>query len=137
MTEWLSPTLPHNLEETDKDLAYIDEIEINQVPKLTEAEQQFNENWMRNRDRSMVSTMSPDSNVTETISGRNTMRFDGPLGNADLNSFVNTHTDFVVNDPQANKLWQDFHKTKNLQFNKRLDDLFDEYMVDNLNDLDN
>ena len=124
------------LRRNNKDLEYIDEIEINQVPKLTEAEQQFNENWMRTRDRSMVSTMSPDSNVTETISGRNTMRFDGPLGNADLNSYVNTHTDFVVNDPQANKLWQDFHKTKNLQFNKRLDDLFDEYMVDNLNDLE-
>lgn len=119
-----------------KDLAYIDSIEINQVPKLTEAEQQFNENWMRTRDRSMVSTMSPDSNVTETISGRNTMRFDGPLGNADLNSFVNTHTDFVVNDPQANKLWQDFHKSKNLEFNKSLDDYYDEYDVDNLNDLD-
>ncbi len=119
-----------------KDLAYIDSIEINQVPKLTEAEQQFNENWMRTRDRSMVSTMSPDSNVTETISGKNTMRFDGPLGNADLNSFVGTHTDFVVNDPQANKLWQDFHKSENLEFNKNIEDYFDEYMVDNLNDLD-
>lgn len=120
-----------------KDLEYIDEIEINQVPKLTEAEQRFNENWMRNRDRSMVSTMSPDSNVTETISGRNTMRFDGPLGNADLNSFVGTHTDFVVNDPQANKLWQDYHKNQNIEFNKNLEDYFDEYMVDNLDDLDN
>ena len=124
------------LRRNNKNLAYIDSIEINQVPKLTEAEQQFNENWMRNRDRSMVSTMSPDSNVTETISGRNTMRFDGPLGNADLNSFVNTHTDFVVNDPQVNKLWQDFHKSENLKFNKSLDDYYDEYMVDNLNDLD-
>ena len=114
-----------------KDLAYIDSIEINQVPKLTEAEQQFNENWMRNRDRSMVSQMQPES-----VTGFDKIRIDGPLGNADLNSFVGTHTDFVVNDPQANKLWQDFHKSENLKFNKSLDDYYDEYMVDNLNDLD-
>jgi hypothetical protein len=29
---------------------------------------------------------------------------DGPLDDADLNSFVSTHTDFVVNNPQAQKL---------------------------------
>ena len=114
-----------------KDLAYIDSIEINQVPKLTEAEQQFNENWMRNRDRSMVSQMQPES-----VTGFDKIRIDGPLADADLNSFVGTHTDFVVNDPQANKLWQDFHKSENLEFNKSLDDYYDEYMVDNLNDLD-
>jgi hypothetical protein len=37
---------------------------------------------------------------------------DGPLGDADLNSFVSTHTDFVVNNPQAQKFWQDFHKAE-------------------------
>ena len=119
------------LRRNNKNLAYIDSIEINQVPKLTEAEQQFNENWMRNRDRSMVSQMQPES-----VTGFDKIRIDGPLADADLNSFVSTHTDFVVNDPQANKLWQDFHKSENLKFNKSLDDYYDEYMVDNLNDLD-
>jgi hypothetical protein len=119
------------LRRNNKSLEYIDEIEINQVPKLTEAEQQFNENWMRNRDRSMVSQMQPES-----VTGFDKIRIDGPLADADLNSFVSTHTDFVVNDPQANKLWQDFHKSENLKFNKSLDDYYDEYMVDNLNDLD-
>ena len=100
------------LKRNRKDLEYIDEIEINQVPKLTEAEQRFNENWMRNRDRSTVNE------------------------NVQLEGFLNTHTDFVVNDPQTNKLWQDFHKSENLEFNKNIEDYFDEYMVDNLDDLD-
>jgi hypothetical protein len=43
------------------------------------------------------------------------MRFDGPLGDADLNSFVSTHTDFVVNNPQAQKFWQDFHKNQKIK----------------------
>jgi hypothetical protein len=98
------------LRRNNKSLEYIDEIEINQVPKLTEAEQRFNENWMRNRDRSMVSQMQPES-----VTGFNRIRLDGGLNNADLNSFVGTHTDFVVNDPQTNKLWQDFHKAENLK----------------------
>lgn len=115
-----------------KDLAYIDSIEINQVPKLTEAEQQFNENWMRNRDRSMVSQMQPES-----VTGFNRIRLDGGLNNADLNSFVGTHTDFVVNEPQTQKLWQDFHKNQNIELNKQKVNYFDEYMVDNLDDLDN
>jgi len=100
-----------------KDLAYIDSIEINQVPKLTEAEQQFNENWMRNRDRSMVSQMQPES-----VTGFDKIRLDGGLNDADFNSFVSTHTDFVVNDPQANKLWQDFHKSENLKRSKNMED---------------
>ena len=125
------------LRRNSKDLEYIDSIEVNQVPFLTKAEQQFNEDFMRSRDRAMVSTMSPDSNVTETISGRNKMRFDGPLGDADLNSFVSINTDFVINNPQAQKFWQDFHKKQNIEFNKNLEDYFDEYMVDNLDDLDN
>jgi len=120
------------LRRNNKDLEYIDEIEINQVPKLTEAEQQFNENWMRNRDRSMVSQMQPES-----VTGFNRIRLDGGLNNADLNSFVGTHTDFVVNEPQTQKFWQDFHKNQNIKFNKNLEDYFDEYMVDNLDDLDN
>jgi hypothetical protein len=43
------------------------------------------------------------------------MRLDGPLGDADLNSFVSTHTDFVVNNPQAQKKWQVFHFNQNLK----------------------
>jgi hypothetical protein len=43
------------------------------------------------------------------------MRLDGPLGDADLNSFVSTHTDFVVNNPQAQKSWQVFHFNQNLK----------------------
>jgi len=105
------------LRRNNKDLEYIDEIEINKVPKLTEAEQQFNENWMRNRDRSMVSQMQP-----EGVTGFDKIRIDGPLADADLNSFVGTHTDFVVNDPQANKLWQDFHKSENLKRSKNMED---------------
>ncbi len=105
------------LRRNNKNLAYIDSIEINQVPKLTEAEQQFNENWMRNRDRSMVSQMQPES-----VTGFNRIRLDGGLNNADFNSFVSTHTDFVVNDPQANKLWQDFHKSENLKRSKNMED---------------
>ena len=120
------------LRRNNKSLEYIDEIEINQVPKLTEAEQQFNENWMRNRDRSMVSQMQPES-----VTGFDRIRLDGGLNNVDLNSFVGTHTDFVVNDSQANKLWQDFHKNQNIKLNKQKINYFDEYMVDNLDDLDN
>ena len=103
------------LRRNSKDLEYIDSIEVNQVPLLTKAEQQFNEDFMRSRDRAMVSTMSPNSNVTQTISGRNNIRFDGPLGDADLSSFVSINTDFVVNNPQAQKFWQDFHKNKKMK----------------------
>jgi hypothetical protein len=103
------------LRRNSKNLEYIDSIEINQVPFLTKAEQQFNEDWMRTRDRAMVSTMSPDSNVTETISGTNKMRLDGPLGDADRSSFVSVNTDFVVNNPQAQKFWQDFHKNQKIK----------------------
>jgi hypothetical protein len=97
-----------------KDLEYIDSIEINQVPFLTKAEQQFNEDFVRTDDRSRI-PVGPDSNVYETIEGTYKMRLDGPLGDADLNSFVSTHTDFVVNNPQAQKFWQDFHKNQKIK----------------------
>jgi len=96
----------------NKSLEYIDEIEVSQVPVLTEAEQQFNEKWMRNRDRSMISQMEPNRKL----------RLDGVLPNSELENFVNTHTDFVVNDSQANKLWQDFHKSENLKRSKNIED---------------
>jgi hypothetical protein len=98
-----------------KDLEYIDSIEINQVPFLTKAEQQFNEDFVRTSDRSRIPAVAPDSNVYETIEGTYKMRLDGPLGDADLNSFVSTHTDFVVNNPQAQKKWQVFHFNQNLK----------------------
>jgi hypothetical protein len=102
------------LRRNSKDLEYIDSIEINQVPFLTKAEQQFNEDFVRTDDRSRIPA-GPDSNVYETIEGTYKMRLDGPLGDADLNSFVSTHTDFVVNNPQAQKKWQVFHFNQNLK----------------------
>jgi hypothetical protein len=102
------------LQRNRKDLEYIDSIEINQVPFLTKAEQQFNEDFVRTDDRSRIPA-GPDSNVYETIEGTYKMRLDGPLGDADLNSFVSTHTDFVVNNPQAQKKWQVFHFNQNLK----------------------
>jgi hypothetical protein len=102
------------LQRNRKDLEYIDSIEINQVPFLTKAEQQFNEDFVRTDDRSRIPA-GPDSNVYETIEGTYKMRLDGPLGDADLNSFVSTHTDFVVNNPQAQKFWQDFHKNQKIK----------------------
>jgi hypothetical protein len=102
------------LRRNSKDLEYIDSIEINQVPFLTKAEQQFNEDFVRTDDRSRIPA-GPDSNVYETIEGTYKMRLDGPLGDADLNSFVSTHTDFVVNNPQAQKFWQDFHKNQKIK----------------------
>jgi hypothetical protein len=102
------------LQRNSKDLEYIDSIEINQVPFLTKAEQQFNEDFVRTDDRSRIPA-GPDSNVYETIEGTYKMRLDGPLGDADLNSFVSTHTDFVVNNPQAQKSWQVFHFNQNLK----------------------
>jgi hypothetical protein len=99
-----------------KDLEYIDSIEINQVPFLTKAEQQFNEDFVRTSEQSRIPVgFAPDSNVYETIGGTYKMRFDGSLGDADLNSFVSTHTDFVVNNPQAQKFWQDFHKNQKIK----------------------
>jgi hypothetical protein len=102
-----------------KDLEYIDSIEINQVPFLTKAEQQFNEDFVRTSDESRMSTVAPTSLATEStfldVNGKNRMRLDGPLGDADLNSFVSTHTDFVVNNPQAQKKWQVFHFNQNLK----------------------
>jgi hypothetical protein len=101
------------LQRNRKDLEYIDSIEINQVPFLTKAEQQFNEDFVRTSDESRMSTVAPTSLATEStffdVNGNNRMRLDGPLGDADLSSFVSTHTDFVVNNPQAQKYWQDFH----------------------------
>jgi hypothetical protein len=102
------------LRRNSKNLEYIDSIEINQVPFLTKAEQQFNEDFVRTDDRSRI-PVGPDSNVYETIEGTYKMRLDGPLGDADLNSFVSTHTDFVVNNPQAQKKWQVFHFNQNLK----------------------
>ena len=103
------------LRRNSKDLEYIDSIEVNQVPFLTKAEQQFNEDFMRSRDRAMVSTMSPDSIRYESRDGIPNMRLDGPLVDADLNSFVSVNTDFVVNNPQAQKFWQDFHKNQKIK----------------------
>jgi hypothetical protein len=107
------------LQRNRKDLEYIDSIEINQVPFLTKAEQQFNEDFVRTSDESRMSTVAPTSLATEStffdVNGNNRMRFDGPLGDADLNSFVSTHTDFVVNNPQAQKFWQDFHKNQKIK----------------------
>jgi hypothetical protein len=102
------------LRRNSKNLEYIDSIEINQVPFLTKAEQQFNEDFVRTDDRSRI-PVGPDSNVYETIEGTYKMRLDGPLGDADLSSFVSTHTDFVVNNPQAQKKWQVFHFNQNLK----------------------
>jgi hypothetical protein len=42
------------LQRNRKDLEYIDSIEINQVPFLTKAEQQFNEDFVRTDDRSRI-----------------------------------------------------------------------------------
>jgi hypothetical protein len=104
------------LQRNRKDLEYIDSIEINQVPFLTKAEQQFNEDFVRTSEQSRIPVgFAPDSNVYETIGGTYKMRLDGPLGDADLNSFVSTHTDFVVNNPQAQKFWQDFHKNQKIK----------------------
>lgn len=78
-----------------KNLEYIDEIEISRIPDLTEAEVEFDSKWNRNRDRSLF-----------------TINFNEPLSSADLNSYLNIHTDFVVNDPQAQKYWQEFYKDR-------------------------
>jgi hypothetical protein len=127
------------LQRNRKDLEYIDSIEINQVPFLTKAEQQFNEDFVRTSDESRMSTVAPTSLATEStffdVNGKNRMRLDGPLGDADLNSFVSTHTDFVANNPQAQKFWQDFHKAEHSNFLEIYPDLLDEYMVNNLDDL--
>jgi hypothetical protein len=127
------------LQRNRKDLEYIDSIEINQVPFLTKAEQQFNEDFVRTSDESRMSTVAPTSLATEStffdVNGKNRMRLDGPLGDADLNSFVSTHTDFVANNPQAQKYWQDFHKAEHSNFLEIYPDLLDEYMVNNLDDL--
>jgi hypothetical protein len=107
------------LQRNRKDLEYIDSIEVNQVPFLTKAEQQFNEDFVRTSDESRMSTVAPTSLATEStffdVNGKNRMRLDGPLGDADLSSFVSTHTDFVVNNPQAQKFWQDFHKNQKIK----------------------
>jgi hypothetical protein len=118
-----------------KDLEYIDSIEVNQVPLLTPSEQSFSMDWMRNRDLSMISSMSPNARAVETVDGKLKMPNSGSLDDADLNSFVSTHTDFVVNNPQAQKFWQDFHKAEHSNFLEIYPDLLDEYMVNNLDDL--
>jgi hypothetical protein len=123
------------LRRNSKNLEYIDSIEINQVPPLTPSEQSFNMDWMRNRDLSMISRMSPNARAVETVDGKLKMPNSGSLDDADLNSFVSTHTDFVVNNPQAQKFWQDFHKAEHSNFLEIYPDLLDEYMVNNLNDL--
>jgi hypothetical protein len=91
--------------------------------------------WMRNRDLSMISSMSPNARAVETVDGKLKMPNSGSLDDADLNSFVSTHTDFVVNNPQAQKFWQDFHKAEHSNFLEIYPDLLDEYMVNNLDDL--
>jgi hypothetical protein len=123
------------LQRNRKDLEYIDSIEINQVPLLTPSEQSFSMDWMRNRDLSMISSMSPNARAVETVDGKLKMPNSGSLDDADLNSFVSTHTDFVVNNPQAQKFWQDFHKAEHSNFLEIYPDLLDEYMVNNLDDL--
>ena len=46
-----------------------------------------------------MSTVAPTSLATEStfldVNGKNRMRLDGPLGDADLSSFVSVNTDFV------------------------------------------
>jgi hypothetical protein len=123
------------LQRNRKDLEYIDSIEVNQVPLLTPSEQSFSMDWMRNRDLSMISSMSPNARAVETVDGKLKMPNSGSLDDADLNSFVSTHTDFVVNNPQAQKFWQDFHKAEHSNFLEIYPDLLDEYMVNNLDDL--
>jgi hypothetical protein len=123
------------LQRNRKDLEYIDSIEINQVPLLTPSEQSFSMDWMRNRDLSMISSMSPNARAVETVDGKLKMPNSGSLDDADLNSFVSTHTDFVVNNPQAQKFWQDFHKAEHSNFLEIYPNLLDEYMVNNLDDL--
>jgi hypothetical protein len=123
------------LRRNSKNLEYIDSIEVNQVPLLTPSEQSFNMDWMRNRDLSMISSMSPNARAVETVDGKLKMPNSGSLDDADLNSFVSTHTDFVVNNPQAQKFWQDFHKAEHSNFLEVYPDLLDEYMVNNLDDL--
>jgi hypothetical protein len=123
------------LQRNRKDLEYIDSIEVNQVPLLTPSEQSFSMDWMRNRDLSMISSMSPNARAVETVDGKLKMPNSGSLDDADLNSFVSTHTDFVVNNPQAQKFWQDFHKAEHSNFLEVYPDLLDEYMVNNLDDL--
>jgi hypothetical protein len=123
------------LRRNSKNLEYIDSIEINQVPLLTPSEQSFSMDWMRNRDLSMISSMSPNARAVETVDGKLKMPNSGSLDDADLNSFVSTHTDFVVNNPQAQKFWQDFHKAEHSNFLEVYPDLLDEYMVNNLDDL--
>ena len=112
------------LRRNNKDLEYIDSIEVNQVPFLTKAEQQFNEDFVRTSDESQMSTVAPTSLATEStfldVNGKNRMRLDGPLGDADLSSFVSVNTDFVVNNPQAQKFWQDFHKNKKNKICRKL-----------------
>ena len=107
------------LRRNSKDLEYIDSIEVNQVPFLTKAEQQFNEDFVRTSDESRMSTVAPTSLATEStfldVNGKNRMRLDGPMVDADLNSFVSVNTDFVVNNPQAQKFWQDFHKNQKIK----------------------
>ena len=107
------------LRRNSKDLEYIDSIEVNQVPFLTKAEQQFNEDFVRTSDESRMSTVAPTSLATEStfldVNGKNRMRLDGPMVDADLNSFVSINTDFVVNNPQAQKSWQVFHFNQNLK----------------------
>jgi len=78
-----------------KNLEYIDEIEISRIPDLTEAEVEFDKNWNKNRDATLFS-----------------IDFNKPLSSADLNSFLNIHTGFVLNDPQAQKYWQEFYKDR-------------------------
>jgi hypothetical protein len=123
------------LRRNSKNLEYIDSIEVNQVPLLTPSEQSFSMDWMRNRDLSMISSMSPNARAVETVDGKLKMPNSGSLDDADLNSFVSTHTDFVVNNPQAQKFWQDFHKAEHSNFLEVYPDLLDEYMVNNLDDL--
>jgi hypothetical protein len=83
------------LRRNSKNLEYIDEIQISQVPDLTEAEVEFDKNWNKNRDATLFS-----------------IDFNKPLSSADLNSFLNIHTGFVLNDPQAQKYWQEFYKDR-------------------------
>ena len=105
------------LQRNRKDLEYIDSIEINQVPFLTKAEQQFNEDFARTADRSEL-FVGPDGN--EKINNLfedvlTILPVTGPLSNDHLKSFLSVNTDFVVNNPQAQKYWQDFHKNKKIK----------------------
>jgi hypothetical protein len=76
------------LQRNRKDLEYIDSIEINQVPFLTKAEQQFNEDFVRTSDES-----SNDPTVCHPLAMSGTETIDGKLQNAE---FLTVHWAMLI-----------------------------------------